>query len=397
MGSQRPARAALSPIEGLNEDDTTRILDNALAGARKEGLRLFKLQRGLVIAGAVTGAVVAGRGIAAVALGSGPAIELAVGLGAALAASAGGLVVGLRMRTKMERLTRDVQSLEAVRAAGTGSPVEIHPYRVAEGVVRPVVVVRTDDAEQVFRKGEAAKEMEPHSWTARATASVILLVAVLVAISLLGHGRGAAKHRWTFVEEAASPDARHFSAGSASSGPWALEAHQAATGARALVNRMGEDDAPAATLVAHGIEARDVRSVTRCRVRADRRGGACGLVFRYTDDATHHVARVDAGSGRIVLSRVRAGTETELGSVGVGAAPDVWYELGVEARGDAIRVSFNGQAVIELRDSGPCTAGKVGLWAPSGTEAFFDELSVEVLAVGPRGLDALPILANGRS
>jgi hypothetical protein len=223
-------------------------------------------------------------------------------------------------------------------------------------------------------------------WLARATAGIIVILVGVVGASLFVGGSTSARHRWTFLGDA-TLDALGFRVGAARGGTWTVEPDRIATGARALVNRVGDSDAPPATLVTSLVRARDLRALTRCRVSE---GGACGLVFRYLDDRTHHLARLEAG--RVVLARVRAGGEHILAISERDVATGIWHELSVEARGDAIRVSWNGQTVVDVHDPLAAPAGAVGLWAPAGSEAYFDELAVEVLPASPQAVEVLPFL-----
>lgn len=215
-------------------------------------------------------------------------------------------------------------------------------------------------------------------------------IVALMGVGIVLIGGSPSRHRWTFLEDAA-PDVLGFRVGAATGGEWSIEDDHAATGARSLVNRVGEENAPPATLVSSRVQARDVEAATRCRVREEQEG-ACGLVFRYHDDGAHHVARVEAGSGQIVLARVTGGTERVLGRTDAPVLAGVWHELVVEARGDAIRVTWNGRRVIDVHDIVPSPIGGVGLWAPSGSEAYFDELAVEVFPSAPQVVEVLPLL-----
>jgi hypothetical protein len=232
---------------------------------------------------------------------------------------------------------------------------------------------------------------------ARLTAAIALVLVLGGGASLLLAGGSATSHRWTFVGDAGSPDALGFRVGAPRAGAWSVEDDQAATGARSLVNRVGEEDAPPATLVALHVRARDVHARTRCRVAGDREGDACGVVFRYVDDATHHLARIEPGSRQVVLARVRGGMERVLARTRAPLQAGVWQELAVDARGDVLRVSLNGQGLIDVHDVVPAPIGTVGLWAPSGSEASFDELAIEVFTTAPQVVEVLPFLQRRTS
>jgi hypothetical protein len=227
---------------------------------------------------------------------------------------------------------------------------------------------------------------------ARATAAFVVVVAGIVAITLFFSGGSSRRHRWTFLGDDVSPDALGFRVGEPRSGTWSVEHDDAATGARSLVNRVGDDDAPPATLVTNVVRARDLRALTRCRVSP---GGACGIVFRYVDDRTHHVARLQ--TDRVVLARVAGGKERVLGSSAANVFAGIWHELTVEARGDVLRVAWNGAVVIDVHDVVPAPIGTAGLWAPSSGEAYFDELAVDVFPAAAQVVEVLPLLGGRTS
>jgi hypothetical protein len=124
---------------------------------------------------------------------------------------------------------------------------------------------------------------------------------------------------------------------------------------------------------------------------------ACGVVFRFIDSANYHVARLQMGEGRIELAATTAGEERALGSANARLDPDVWQELLVEARGDAIRVFWNGREVIHAVDLIPGRHGTAGVWVPAAAEAHFDELTIEPFATSPQALEVLSLIRKGAS
>ena len=377
------------------------VLESALSAARREGMRLFTLQRCL-FAAAIAGAVLIGlRGLVAIGW---PATVgaplLAGGLAALLVASSVGFAMALRARQRMERLTRDVQTLEIARDAldrEAAPRVEVHPYRAANGEERPVVVIRTDSVERLFCKDRPHDEPRVRSWAARTAAAVVVLGALAVGATVFVGGESPARHRWRFLDETSDPGTLGFRIGVGHGGTWALEQHETATGARALVNRIGDPSAPPAILLAGSLRARDVRASTRCKVATAMAGDACGIVFRVLDDKNHHVARLDVAARRIVVAVVAGGGERVLGATSARIESGVWQELSVEARGDRIRVSSNGRDVIDVADATPAHFGSVGLWAPAAAEVYFDELVVETLPAAPQALEVLPLLGKGNA
>ena len=195
--------------------------------------------------------------------------------------------------------------------------------------------------------------------------------------------------RWTFVDPS-DPKALGFRAPSPHGGAWAVEHDPTATAAHSLSNRIGDAEAHPATLVASDVRARDIRAVTRCKVTVG--DGGCGVVFRFRDDRNHHIARVDVTGRRVVLAVVTDGAERELASVPAQVDRGIWQELVVEVRGDRLRAICNGRDIVETEHHAAAIAGSVGLGVPAKTEAYFDELAVDILPASAQALEVLPIL-----
>lgn len=378
------------------------VLDSTLDGARREGLRLFALQRGL-FAGASAGVLfVAVRGLVAIGWPAPAGAPLvAAALGVVLLATSFVFVLALRVRRRMELLARDVQTMLLARDAldgATAPRVEMHPYRATDGDDDdgPVVVVRTDSVERVFRRGRTDDARRPRSWVARATAAVVVLGALAIGAALLPGNDAAAPQRWTFLDDTTDPGGLGLKT-RAGGGAWTVEPHGAATGARALVNHAASASEAPALLLAGAVRTRDVRASTRCKVGTAPGGDACGIVFRVLDEQNHHVARLDVAGRRLVIAVVSDGEERVLGETAAHVEREVWQELTLEARGDRIRASCNGRDAVEVTDLMTERLGGVGLWAPAAAEAYFDELAIEALPPVPHGLEVFLLVARGRA
>lgn len=225
---------------------------------------------------------------------------------------------------------------------------------------------------------------------------------VLAGAAILGVGAFCAElvgdmrppsERWSFLERGASLSELHLHPASASAGPWAIEDHDSATGARALVNHEGAEGRPA-LLLAKSIRTRDLTASTRCKSSAQ-----CGLVFRYRNDDNYDVVRFDAPTQRVILGSMVGGHDVTTCAAPVAfdatAGSDAWQDLRVEATAGIIRVHWSNRLVIEATEGAPANSGYAGLWVPATATAYFDELSIEALPDSPRALEVLPLL--GRS
>jgi hypothetical protein len=223
--------------------------------------------------------------------------------------------------------------------------------------------------------------------------------AVLVALALVFGGGPTldfSARTWTFQEPELEALGLRFSA--PEGGEWRLVDHEGASGNRALANFVGVDGAPPASAVVADGWARDLRAATRCRPSLERASQACGIVFRYFDRANHYVARVDAAKGAVGLGVVLGGVERELASARADVDPAAWQELAVVASADQLGVWLNGQPLLRVHDPALARAGRVGIWAPSVGEAYFDEFTFAPLpAARVHPSDLLPIMLRKKT
>lgn len=112
----------------------------------------------------------------------------------------------------------------------------------------------------------------------------------------------------------------------------------------------------------------------RVRLRNDD-NDAIGVVLRYQDGQNHYRFSLDAQRHYRRLVKVVQGTWTTLWESDDDYPPDVWHELECSARGDVLRVTWNGLPLCEVRDP-DLTAGRVGLYCWASTGARFDDLRV---------------------
>jgi hypothetical protein len=234
-------------------------------------------------------------------------------------------------------------------------------------------------------------------------AGAIVLTAIVGAASVLqGDGAGT-NERWMFLDPATLADLGLAAHGAG--GAWGLETHEEATGGRALANHEGEPGAEPAVLVASRSRARDLRARTRCEVvgvsmRADSfasASAACGIVFRFVDARNHWIARADVSDSTLEVVTVIDGRERVVGRAEVagGLVLGSWIELGVEVRGDVVRVGLGGRPLVVAQTPAvPAAFGAVGLWATSESTVFFDHFTIETLTPAPQALEILPILGR---
>ena len=113
----------------------------------------------------------------------------------------------------------------------------------------------------------------------------------------------------------------------------------------------------------------------RVRMRSDD-NDAIGAVLRYQDGANHYRFSVDAERHYRRLVKVVQGQWTTLWEDDDDFLPGVWNELLFSARGDRLRVVWNGRTLCDVRD-GSIPSGRAGLYCWASTPVRFDDLSVQ--------------------
>jgi len=121
---------------------------------------------------------------------------------------------------------------------------------------------------------------------------------------------------------------------------------------------------------------KDLRAEVRCRQVSGRVDQACGLVVRYRDADNYYVARANALEDNVRLYRIVGGRRQQLASWSGRVASGVWHALALEARGDKLRVIWEGKPIIEETDRTFAEPGRVGVWTKADSVTYFDALVV---------------------
>lgn len=131
--------------------------------------------------------------------------------------------------------------------------------------------------------------------------------------------------------------------------------------------------------VVEGFSARDVRAEVRCKPIAGSGDRACGVVVRYLDADDYYLARANALEDNVRLYRVVGGRREQLASWSGPVASGAWHALSLEARGDRLRVSWEGKPILEETDRTFPGPGAIGLWTKADSVTSFDALTATVL------------------
>jgi hypothetical protein len=189
---------------------------------------------------------------------------------------------------------------------------------------------------------------------------------------------------WSFDGEQVDTHPSEFSfgrTGSGEPGRWVVKAvAEAPSGANALAQLDADNTNfrfPVA--VANTPVLSDVRVSVRCKMVSGRVDQACGLVARYRDENNYFVTRANALESNIRLYTVKDGKRKEIASHDGPVSANAWHEYRLDVRGDLLEVFWDGQRVLEHRDSTITDAGRAGVWTKADSITYFDDLKVEPL------------------
>lgn len=216
--------------------------------------------------------------------------------------------------------------------------------------------------------------------TQRTVFQATLVVGTLVSMAWAGPGATT----WNFERDESGKAPSGFEFGLTAKvgkpGRWVVEAMKEGGGTKVLA-QIDTDDTNARypIAVASKMSFKNLRLTVRCKTVSGEIDQACGLVFRYKDQDNYYITRANALEDNVRLYTVNAGKRKQIATWDGKVAPKTWHTLSVEAKGDTLRVSWNGQAIIETTDGTFADQGKVGLWTKADSVTYFDDLTATPL------------------
>lgn len=218
----------------------------------------------------------------------------------------------------------------------------------------------------------------------------ILTIALVLSWAATAPGQAADRTwRWNFDEESPMNPPSHFEfalTGKGRAGKWQLREERDAPSGPHILAQLDEDPTNQRVPLAIAMEPslRDLKLSVKCKPVYGNLDQACGLVFRYRDEATYYLARSNVLQGTVRLYAVKDGKRTQIGGwtapANSRALPKKgWHDLAVEARGDALTVQLNGKRVIDTTDKVHRQAGRVGVATEADSQTWFDDLQVVAL------------------
>ena len=164
-------------------------------------------------------------------------------------------------------------------------------------------------------------------------------------------------------------------------GQWQVEAQTDAPSGGQVLRQLLKDATRARYPVAvtTSVFHSDIRVEVKCKTVSGAAAQACGVVVRYVDENNYYVARANVLEDAVGVYHVKKGQRTQLGAWTGKVAAGAWNALAVEAKGDRLRVHFNGAQVIDVRDRTLRAGGKAGVVTEADSVAYFDDFVVTSL------------------
>lgn len=129
--------------------------------------------------------------------------------------------------------------------------------------------------------------------------------------------------------------------------------------------------------ILNSVTTRDADVSVRIKPISGREGLAGGVVWRYRDAKNYYAARASATHNTISVFKVENGHTIPLFTDVKHPIPaNSWSILKVSVRGSRFQVFFDHRRVLDGRDGGSSTSGRVGLWALGDSTIYFDDFRV---------------------
>jgi hypothetical protein len=154
---------------------------------------------------------------------------------------------------------------------------------------------------------------------------------------------------------------------------WTVESHPDAPSAPNVLMQSGAGDFP--WCVRTGSAVKDGFVEVKFKPLRGREDQAGGVVWRWKDGNNYYVARANALENNVSLYYTESGSRRTLKYVDAPVTANAWHLLRVEFKQTAIRVLFDGKAMIEFDDSHIAGPGAVGVWTKADSVTVFDDFS----------------------
>lgn len=154
---------------------------------------------------------------------------------------------------------------------------------------------------------------------------------------------------------------------------WAVEKDDSAPSKPNVFKQSGEATYPLA--LKNDTSLKDGFVEVKFKPISGKEDQAGGVVWRAKDVNNYYVARANALEDNVRIYKTVEGKRIQFGTVKQKVASGEWHRLRVEFKGENFTVFFDGQKVVEAKDSSFTEAGKVGVWTKADSITLFDDFA----------------------
>jgi hypothetical protein len=212
---------------------------------------------------------------------------------------------------------------------------------------------------------------------------------LLWALALLTSPAAAAEHRFDFSavgENQTPPGFRSVVTGLGKPGDWQVILEEVpplmqplspaapSVARKPVLAQLSQDptDEHFPLLIYDGETITDFTLTTRFKTVKGVEERMAGIAFRIQNPTNYYVVRASSLGNNLRFYKVLNGKRGPLLGPEVPVPSDVWHELTVECKGNAIRCLLNGKELIAASDAvNPFTSGKIGFWTKSDSVSYF--------------------------
>lgn len=203
------------------------------------------------------------------------------------------------------------------------------------------------------------------------------LIAVLVclySISVRGQSR-----TMKFDDDEAGKAPKGFSfalTGQGKAGMWVVRKDDAAHGNVLVQTDADTTDYRFPLAIYNDFTGVDVTLSVAFKPLSGKGDQGAGLVWRYRDQNNYYVTRCNALEDNCTIYHVVNGRRQAFQNKRVKVASNVWHTLKLDAAGGHFVVIYDGNPVLDAKDTAFKDAGKVGLWTKADSVIAFDDFSI---------------------
>jgi hypothetical protein len=158
---------------------------------------------------------------------------------------------------------------------------------------------------------------------------------------------------------------------------WKLEKDNTAPSSPLVLKQSGEGDFP--WCVKKDSSLSDGFVAVKFKAISGSEDQAAGLVWRWKNANNYYIARANALENNVSIYYIKNGKRK---TIKYSKVPDdlpvkrnVWQNFRVDFQGDHFIVSFEGKAIIDIKDDHIKGKGAVGLWTKADSVTSFDDFT----------------------